>query len=280
MKLIADSGATKTDWALLDGTGACIRFSSAGYNPNYITHGYMVEDIRAALPPNLDVRAIGEIFFYGAGVTELQFGFVRTALSEVFPRAGNIFVAMDLLASARALLGNEAGFAVILGTGMNSCLYDGQAVSLNIDSLGFILGDEGSGAYMGKRLICDYIRRDMPAGAYQLVKEHIRLSGDELIDEIYTKPFPNRFCAQYCKFIREHTDTDEYFYLLARNAFTAMFRNIITRYPDYGKYELNCVGSVAWHYRDILTEVAAGYRMQMGKILQYPIDGLIVYHKN
>jgi N-acetylglucosamine kinase-like BadF-type ATPase len=279
MKLIVDSGSTKTDWALLNRKdGTCIRFTSAGYNPNYITQEYMINDINSALPPELNINKVNEIYFYGAGVTELQFGFIRETLLRVFSCAEHIFVSMDLLGAARALLGHEAGFAVILGTGTNSCLYDGESVIRNIDSLGFILGDEGSGAYIGKQLICDYIRGNMPGKTHALVKEYIRLSGDELIDEIYTKPFPNRFCARYCKFVGENIYKDEYFYCLVKEAFISLFRNIITRYPDYEKYKLNCVGSVAWHFKYLLAEVAMEYQMEMGKVLCYPVEGLIDFH--
>lgn len=279
MKLIADSGSTKTDWACLRKDGTCIRFTSAGYNPNYITGEYMIRDISSVLPSELNVNEVSEIYFYGAGVTELQFGFVRKTLLKVFPYAADVFVAMDLLGAARALLGHTAGFAVILGTGTNSCLYDGESVVQNIDSLGFILGDEGSGAYIGKRLICDFIRCNMPADTYHQIKEHIRLSGDELIDQIYTKPFPNRFCAQYCRLVGENLYRDEYFYLLVKDAFTALFQNIITHYPHYAVYELNCVGSVGYHFRELLAEVADGFGMRMGKILCYPMEGLINFHK-
>lgn len=278
MKLIADSGSTKTDWAFLQADGFCIRFTSAGYNPNYITQEYMIQDILSALPPELDAKSVREINFYGAGVTELQFGFIRETLLKVFPLAGSISVAMDLLGAARALLGHKPGFAVILGTGTNSCLYDGESVVQNIDSLGFILGDEGSGAYIGKRLICDYIRGNIPVSVHRQVKEYIGLSGDELIDQIYTKPFPNRFCAQYSRFVGENLYEDAYFYSLVKDAFDALFRNIITHYPHYQTYELNCVGSVACHFKSLLTEVAEEYQMKMGEVLCYPMEGLINFH--
>lgn len=278
MKLIVDSGSTKTDWAFLKGDKSCIRFASGGYNPNYITQEYMINDILSALPLELNVKDINEIYFYGAGVTKLQSDFIRATLLEVFPFAKYIFVEMDLLGAARALLGHNPGFVIILGTGTNSCIYDGESVVKNIDSLGFILGDEGSGGYIGKRLICDYIRGNMPIDTYKHVKEYIRLSNDELIDEIYTKPFPNRFCAQYGPFIRENLYKDSYFYSLAKEAFNELFRNIILHYPDYNLYKLNCVGSIAYHFREVLAAVAAVYQMEMGELLCYPMEGLINFH--
>ncbi|SFG31029.1 hypothetical protein [Prevotella sp. KH2C16] len=278
MRLIADSGSTKTDWGCLGDDGSCFRFTSAGYNPNYITHEYMVRDILQSFPKSMNPSEIKAIYFYGAGVTELQFPFVRKALRSAFPQASDVFVEMDLLASARALLGDSPGFAAILGTGTNSCLYDGHQVTLNIDSLGFILGDEGSGGYLGKCLMIDYIRRNVTGLPYELIQERVKMTGDEIIDQIYTKPFPNRWCAQFSKFIEEHLNDDEYFPNLVRRSFQDLFDKIITHYPDYKEYELNSVGSIAYCFRDILEEVSTSYGMKLGKLIRYPIDGLIEYH--
>ena len=188
MILIADSGATKTAWCALDGGLVRASFESEGYNPNYITLDYMVEDIRKSLPLGFPTAEVDHVFFYGAGVTELQYGFVREAIAQVMPNA-ETFVAMDLLASARALLGRKAGFAAILGTGTNSCLYDGENITLNIDSLGFILGDEGSGAYMGKRMLVDYVRGRVSEDACRVIAAAVPYNGDEIIDIIYTDYF-------------------------------------------------------------------------------------------
>jgi glucosamine kinase len=280
MKLIADSGSTKTNWACLRKDGTCTRFTSAGYNPNYITADYMTKDIGASLPKDIDKNDITEIYFYGAGVTELQFPFVRKILLGLFPKAVSVFVEMDLLASARALLGDSPGFAAILGTGTNSCLYDGNKVTLNIDSLGFILGDEGSGGYMGKQLMIDFIRHNMPDKVWQTTYDYLKMSGDEIIDQIYTKPFPNRWCAQFSRFIEDHLhDEDPYFLNLVRSSFDALFDKIISHYPNYKQYDFNSVGSIAYCFHDILEDVVSAYGMKMGKIVRYPIDGLIQYHR-
>ena len=205
---------------------------------------------------------------------------MRSTLRADFPNAEPISVAMDLLAAARALLGRGSGFAAILGTGTNSCLYDGERITLNIDSLGFILGDEGSGGYLGKRLIRDFIRGDMPEGARQLTAAELGLSGDELIDRIYTRPFPNRFCAQYSRFVGKNLHTDPYFHQLVTDSFRDFFRNIVSHYPDYRRYRFNCVGSVGYAYRDLLTSVAGEFGMAPGRIIRAPMEGLIDYHTN
>ena len=279
MILIADSGSTKTDWACvsLDGSRA-IRFKSQGYNPNYISKKDISEDIGKNLPEGFPTDDVAEIHFYGAGVTELQYPLMRKALQAVFGKAEKADIAMDTLASARALLGHRPGFAAILGTGTNTCLYDGENQTLNIDSLGFILGDEGSGAYLGKRMICDFIRGDMPKEVSSLVAEVLGKDGDELIDQIYTKPFPNRYCAQFAPFIRENMTEYPYFGTIVLDSFRAFFRNIVSHYPDYVKYEFNCVGSIGYCFQSSVIKVAGEFGMRPGVFLKAPMEGLIKYH--
>lgn len=281
MILIADSGASKTDWACVSrNDGSDIRFTSQGYNPNYITREQIVEDILHNLPRTINAEEIHEIFFYGAGVTPLQYPFMKDTLLAVFPKAEKIDIAMDTLASCRALLQDKPGFAAILGTGANSCLYDGRNEGLNVDSCGFILGDEGSGAYLGKQMIIDFIRRNMPQQVYKLVGKEIGMDNDEILDTIYVKPFPNRFCAQYAKFIFSKLDFDPYFPNLVTTAFRQFFRLIVTHYPDYKKYTFNAVGSVAYHFRPLLVPVVEEFGMEIGTILKAPMDGLVRYHLN
>ena len=279
MILIADSGASKTDWACVEkGTDRRISFQSQGYNPNYITGDQIVEDIKANLPAGFPVAEVAEIYFYGAGVTPLQYPFMEETLRKVFTEVTTVFIAMDTLASCRALLQREPGFAAILGTGANSCLYDGCNEGLNVDSCGFILGDEGSGGNLGKRMITDYIRRNMPANVYELVGRELDRNNDELLDVIYTKPFPNRFCAQYAKFIHDNLDFDPYFPDLVTDAFRQFFKLIVTHYPDYTKYTFNAVGSVAYYFKPLLQPVVEEFGMKMGNILKAPMEGLVKYH--
>lgn len=279
MILIADSGSTKTDWACVSPDGSrVIRFRSQGYNPNYISKEDISADVKKNLPEGFPTDEVTEIDFYGAGVTELQYPLMRKALQAVFKNATTANIAMDTLASARALLGHKSGFAAILGTGTNTCLYDGENQTLNIDSLGFILGDEGSGAYLGKRMICDFIRGDMPKDVSKIVADKLGKNGDELIDQIYTRPFPNRYCAQFAPFIKENMPKYPYFNDLVEDAFRAFFQDIVSHYPDYRKYKFNCVGSIGYYFRDILESVAKDFGMDVDVILQAPMEGLIKYH--
>ncbi|MCQ2162955.1 MAG: N-acetylglucosamine kinase [Bacteroidales bacterium] len=279
MILIADSGSTKTDWACVSKDGCTrIDFKSLGYNPNYISGDEIEKDILDSLPVGFPKDKVHEIHFYGAGVTELQYDFMREVLKRVFTNASEVFIAMDLLASARALLGREAGFAAILGTGTNSCLYDGTDITLNIDSLGFILGDEGSGGYIGKALIRDFIRFDQPEEVRKEVAELLGKNGDELIDQIYTKPFPNRYCAQFCRFVGDNRFRHPYYHDLLKSSFKDFFDKIVCHYPDYKSMKLNCVGSVGYFYKDVLKEAADEAGMELGRIIRAPLDDLVKYH--
>lgn len=279
MILIADSGASKTDWACVSKDGKQrISFTSQGYNPNYITADQIVADIFACKPAELDTDSVSEIYFYGAGVTELQYPFMTETLKRVFTKAEKVFIAMDTLASCRALLQREPGFSAILGTGANTCLYDGCNEGLNIDSCGFILGDEGSGGYIGKRLVADYLRHNMPENVYKMVGEWIGMTNDEILDTVYTKPFPNRFCAQYARLVTINLDADPYFSELVTDGFRQFFEKIVTHYPNYKQYKFNAVGSVAFHFRPLLEKVCAEYGMEVGVIAKAPLEGLIKYH--
>lgn len=279
MILIADSGSTKTEWVLIDGKGKIVeRFVSLGYNPNYVSAAEIREDIFASLPASFPLSAVREVNFYGAGVSEPDYPFMREVLASVFRDAVTVFVAMDLLASARALLGRRAGFAAILGTGSNSCLYDGEKEAMNIDSLGFILGDEGSGGYIGKTLLRDYMRGDMPVEIQAELSSVIGKSNDEIIEQVYRKPKANRYCAQFCKWAAERKDRHPYCRDLILNAFRDFFKNIVCLYPNYADYSFNCVGSVAYHCSDLLLQASREFGMEPGLILQSPMEGLIRFH--
>lgn len=278
MILIADGGSTKTHWCVTGRQIVTRFFLTEGYNPYYITREYLVNSLKESLPSGYEWEEVEQVHFYGAGCSEDKYGFMRDALSEVFPHA-RIFIEMDLLAAARALLGRKSGFAAILGTGTNSCLYDGHRITRSIDSLGFFLGDEGSGGYIGKKLVSDYIRGEMPEEIRLRFWENYQYTADELIDIIYTRPLPNRFCAGFCKFITSAEPLHPYLEAMVRDAFRQFFEKLVCRYPSYETYTFNCIGSVAYHFRRILKEVAGEYGMPVGSIRVSPLEGLLHYHK-
>ncbi|KAA6300139.1 MAG: hypothetical protein EZS26_003715, partial [Candidatus Ordinivivax streblomastigis] len=243
MTLIADSGSTKTEWCLIDNFGKTIRFTTEGYNPCYTGSDKLFGILKPNLPVGFNPDDVTKVAFYGAGVYEDKYSVIEQAIHPIFPNA-NIDAAMDLVGSARALLGCESGFAAILGTGTNSCLYDGTRITHNIDSLGFLLGDEGSGGYMGKRLIAEFIRGYMPQDVQQMFRDTYCLTNDELIERVYSNPMPNSYCASFTRFLTgEHSGHAYLEQHIIRDSFRDFFKNIVCRYSGYVQYSFNCVGS-------------------------------------
>jgi glucosamine kinase len=277
MILIADGGSTKTTWCLVDAHSTRSFFHTEGYNPEFIGTVGIIASLHQSLPPTLAPADITEVYYYGASVvTPLQVATVANAMEAVFSQA-RVFVGHDLLAAARALLGRQPGFAAILGTGTNSCLYDGTAITHNVDSLGYFLGDEGSGAFIGKALLRDYLRSDMPAELVAEFRATYGLERDAIFDKLYTQPFPNRFIASFAKFAYDHQSAP-YCQQLVAEAFDLFFRNIIKKYPAYQAHTFNCLGSVGYNFREALTQAATAHGMQVGKIISSPIDDLVSYH--
>ncbi|KUG07314.1 N-acetylglucosamine kinase [Solirubrum puertoriconensis] len=279
MILIADGGSTKTSWCQLDlaDPQERIHFNTEGYNPYFIDTAGIVKSLDGSLPEALLREQVTQVSYYGAGCsTPANVGTVEKAMRQVFPNA-NVYVGHDLLAAARALLGSQAGFAAILGTGTNSAIYDGQDIAHNIDSLGYFLGDEGSGSWIGKRLLRDYMRRLLPDGLQEAFKQEYGLENEQIFDRIYNQPLPNRFLASFSKFAYEHNNVS-YCRDIVVEGFEAFFRNLVIRYPDYQNYTFNCVGSVGYNFRDALSQVARAHGMQLGKIIRSPIDSLVDYH--
>jgi glucosamine kinase len=278
MLLIADGGSTKTNWCLLDRAGNKTNFNTEGYNPYFVDESYIKTSLGSKLPEGMDPLTVDEVHFYGAGVhNEEKASIVVKGIKAVFNSA-IVSVKHDLLAAARALLGNSPGFAAILGTGTNTCIYDGKEVIYNIDSLAYILGDEGSGCHIGKKLLSDYIRGYMPAEVHKSFEKTYNISADEILNNIYTKPLANRFCASFSKFAFENKVDPEYATNVVKTSFEEFFKNLVSRYPNYQDYSFNCIGAVAFSFKDFLEEIASKYKMNMGRIIRSPIDDLVQYH--
>ncbi|MGI4735483.1 MAG: hypothetical protein ACRYG7_09910 [Janthinobacterium lividum] len=281
MILIADGGSTKTSWCQLSDTGQRVYFNTEGYNPDFVNTAFIVASLTKNLPDTLPCEEVREIYFYGAGVSSAaKAEVIAAAMRQIFTGANKVEVTEDLLAAARALLGHEPGFAAILGTGTNSCIYDGQKITHNVDSLGYFLGDEGSGSFLGKRLLRDYLRGLLPDGLQEALKEDYQLgSRNDIIDRLYNQPLPNRFLASFAKFAYDHNNVS-YCRQIVVEAFEAFFQNIVLHYPGYQDLTFNCIGSVGYNFRDALTQVANGHGMQVGKIIRSPIDDLVSFHEH
>lgn len=277
MKIIADGGSTKTAWCLINDRGRRIQYKSEGYNPYFVNSDYIARSVTEALYTRVDCPAVEEVHFYGAGCAPDKVYILAAALRSVFKNA-RVEVGSDMLAAARALLGDRPGFSAILGTGTNTCVYDGEQIVHSVNSLGYILGDEGSGCALGKKVLSDFIRGNMPSNTRQTFRTLYPFTADELISQIYSQPLANRFCANFCSFLsREDIDRD-YAKSLVRESFREFFTKLVARYDNYRNFSFNCSGSVGFAFRSILTSVAAEYGMTVGKIIQAPIDELVNYH--
>jgi len=275
--LVADSGSTKTDWILAGATGQKLHLSTIGYNPYFISSEEIHKSIAKDLLPKIGSATVEQIFFYGAGcsVPEKK-NTVAEALKRSFPKA-SISVDHDLLGASRALLGNTRGFAAILGTGSNTCIYNGKEIELLIDSLGYLLGDEGSGCYIGKQLVRDFMRSALPADLQSQFFSTYKLSSADIFDSMYNKPLPNRFLAGFCRFANENKD-HTYIRHIIDKSFSDFFTNLVSKYPGYKDLSFNCVGSVGYQFSDQLSLVAERFGMKTGKLIPAPIQDLVSYH--
>ena len=279
MILIADGGSTKTNWCLIDENNHKTLFNTEGYNPYFSDTTYIYNSLKKSLPHDIPLEEVKEVNYYGAGVhTEEKAKIISDAFEKIFVNA-KIDIGHDLLAAARALLGDNKGFAAILGTGTNTCIYDGNEIVEHIDSLAYILGDEGSGCHIGKKLLGDYIRGYMPEEVRKEFWETFQLTEEDILDNVYVKPLPNRFCASFSKFVYDVQSNKVYTRNLVKSSFGEFFKNLVSRYPNYKTYSFNCIGSVAYNFRDILEEVANEYEMELGKIVRSPIDDLVNFHQ-
>lgn len=277
MILLADSGSTKTSWCLKNVDKPDFHYATEGYNPYYLDSIYIANSIKNGLPKEVNANLITEIHFYGAGCSEDKAIIIKDALKDVFCNAIS-YVAIDLLAAARSVLGNSAGFVGILGTGTNSCLYNGAEITYIVNSLGFLMGDEGSGGYLGKKLLMAYTRAYLPENLALDFFESYGLTANDIVNQIYASKMPNTYCASFCPFISKHI-THPFIDELVKSSFRDFFTNIVNYYPNYKEQTFNCVGSIAHNFLPQLTTVANEFEMKIGKIIRNPMDGLIEYHK-
>jgi glucosamine kinase len=278
MILLADGGSTKCSWCLL-GPALPTYFTTEGYNPYFWDTPAIAASLGHSVPAAVRQAPVRAIYYYGSGVlSPAKAEVVAAALRQVFPQAQEVAVAEDLLAAARALLGRQAGFAAILGTGTNSCLYDGERITQVVESLGYSLGDEGSGTSIGRLLLRDYLRGRMPSGLAAEFKAAYALGEvSEVLDHLYNQPLPNRFLARFARFASSHYH-EPYCQGVVTQAFDAFFEQIVTHYPDYQRYPFSCVGSIGYHFRDALAAVATRHGMAVGRIIEAPIEALVHYH--
>ena len=280
MILIADCGSTKIDWCALDNGKLEKQVFTMGMNAVMLTEEEMRERIGAELMPELGSLAghITAVFFYGAGcISEEVCSNVALAIKANIPSAETVEVYTDLLAAARALCGHEPGIACIMGTGSNSCLYDGQAIVQNVSTLGYVLGDEGSGAVLGKLFLGDVLKKQLPAEICARFLDEYDLDLLTIIRRVYKEPLANRFLASVTPFLSKNIDVPE-IHALVYNAFRAFFRRNIHQYTQYQAHQVNFIGSIAYYFADVLREAAEAEGCHVGNIVKSPMKGLITFH--
>ena len=278
MNLIADSGSTKTAWCLFCGSQIIKRFESVGLNPFFQTEKEIEIQLNEALLPQIVGNNVENIYFYGAGCADPVKNNALEELLKLVVGAKEAFVASDMLGAARGLLGRERGIACILGTGANSGVYDGEALVKGVYAGGYILGDEGSGGVLGKLLISDWVKKQMPQDIYDALTEEYGLTYLGIVDRVYKQPFPNRWLAQFTKFMSARRE-NEYIHNLLVGAFKAFFERNIKQYEEWKELEVGFIGSIAFYFNAELREAAEMCGIKLGKVMQNPIDGLVEYHK-
>lgn len=280
MIAIADSGSTKTDWVVLDSElNEVFRTNTIGFNPYFVKP----EDITAELLKNEDLAPIAselkKVFFYGAGTSSDSLKeIVKEGLHNFFTNA-DFVVDHDLLAACYATYMGNPAMVCILGTGSNSCYFDGKNLREETKSLAYILGDEGSGNDLGKRVLRGFFTKKMPPHLAKAFDDYYKLSVEELNKNVYQNKFANTYLASFNKFVVEHKD-DPYIIKIIYDAMSSFIEYQILPYEEARHSELNFIGSIAHIYEDIIRSVAAEYHLTVGHIIRKPIDNLVSYHIN
>lgn len=279
MILIADSGSTKTDWCIVENGVPLQQIYTKGTNPFFQSEEEISNEIATVLLPQLKTNELDAVYFYGAGC-----GFpdkietMHRAITKHLKVKGEVEVSTDMLAAARGLCGHSAGIACIMGTGSNSCYYDGKAIIANVSPLGFILGDEGSGACLGKLLVGDLLKNQMTPELKEQFLTQFSLTPADIIDHVYRKPFPNRFLASLSPFLFQNLN-EPCIRTLVLDSIKAFLKRNVMQY-DYRHYKVHFIGSVAFYYKELLAEAAQETGIQLGTIIKSPMEGLIEYHEN
>lgn len=277
VKLIADSGSTKAEWCII-GKGRNKSVFTDGISPYFLNQQQIIDLLDKQLMPVLGGVEVGEVHYYGTGVMNPENRkILARALKKHFPKA-SIEVDIDLMGAARAVCGREKGVACILGTGSNSCYYNGKKIVKNSPGLGYVLGDEGSGAYLGRKVLQYYL--------YNTFDEELRSRFDakyvtnaaEILDSVYKKPLPNRYLASFALFLAEnrgHYMVEN----IIEDGLNDFFFNHIYKYRESWTTPIHFVGGVAYGFRDVLMDLASCYELEIGKVMKNPMEGLVVFHK-
>ncbi len=275
--LIADSGSTKTEWCLLDGNKKK-GINTQGLSPYFLTNSEIKAILEKELLPKIKNVIPTKIFFYGTGCSNPNnIKIVKDALKSVF-KTSEIAIDHDLMGAAKALCGHEKGIACILGTGSNSCYYNGKKIVKNSPGLGYVLGDEGSGAYLGRKVIQYFLYNTFEPDLMDRFKAKFNTNSIEILDAVYKQPLPNRYLANFAVFLKENRGH----YMIENiieDGFNDFFFNHVYKYSESWTMPINFIGSIAYGFKDVLKDMCISYELQLGKVLKNPMEGLIKYHQ-
>ena len=281
--LIADSGSTSTNWALVS-THKCLKkCNMSGLNPYYRSQEEIIALLQKELLPYFSEqirKEISAIYFYGAGCSTTEKKEIVSRCLQIISPNATIFTDHDLTAAAKSCCGEGKGIGCILGTGSNSCVYNGNSVQKSAISLGYFLGDEGSGTHIGKLFVTELLKNRLPETMEKLFFEQFHFTKEEILDHIYHQEKPNLFIGQFTPFVSTHLNEFEELGHIVKNAFKDFIREFIQIFPESYTYPINFVGSVAYFFQDTLKETFIGEGFpNVGNIVRYPIDGLVAYHQ-
>lgn len=279
MILVADSGSTSTDWVLIEGKNVKSTFKTNGFNPYFVKSEEIINELKSKFPNNIPQNTVNKIYFYGAGCSSKKMiSIIDIGLKNVFTDA-EIVIENDLLGAARSLFQNESGIAVILGTGSNTCYYNGKSIEKHIVSLGYILGDEGGGVYLGKLFITSYLNNELPKDISDLFYNEYNLRKDQILHTLYKEPNPNRFLASFTKFILKHSKND-FLSAIINKSFSDLFVKYICKYDNHDKLKIRFTGSVSFFFQEQLIKTASKFNIKIDLIEKEPIHGLVQFHIN
>jgi len=277
MILIADSGSTKTHWRLIDNQGAIEQAHTPGFNPYYQDATELAEHINGSILKEYGDQ-IHHTYFYGAGCNKIEVTDpLKIVLQKIFTLS-EIEIYSDLMGVARGLCGKEPGVACILGTGSNSCLYDGNKITQNIPPYGTWLGDEGSASYLGKQLVIAFLNDELPEELKASFNKRYPRLEDEVLENVYRKPYPNRYLGQFSKFLFHHIKTP-WVHQLVQEAFTLFVKRKVLKYPGVHELPIHFSGSVAFYFNTVLRQVVQEQGLHMKNLVEDPIAGLALFHR-
>lgn len=277
MFIVADSGSTKTNWSIVEKDIIINSFKTRGFNPYFVNNKLITRELAIHFPDTINQNHIKNIYFYGAGCSSEQTNQIILKGCKNFFTNAQINIETDLLGAARAIFVNQQGIIAIMGTGSNTGVYNGEEISRQINSLGFALGDEGSGAHLGKLLIIDYLHDNFPKDLKTQFEKEISLRKDEIIYTIYKKPSPSRFLASFTPFIIENKK-HPHLNNLIQQSIQELFEKYIFKYPDYQAYPLGFSGSVAYYLKPELNIIAKAKEINISGIVKDPLKKMVEYH--